>query len=760
MNPYAILPFICLILLFGLGIFVLLHKPKTTQKILLSLLYFEAFYWQLVWFTSFFSVDPQYTDYLAKLAYVSITFLPFTFYHFIVSYLKLTERRWVLGSYTFGILLVVLLPTDLFVAGHQEFDWGNFAAPGPLYPVYMLSALGIMTRGLFLLIRAYQKLFMLTLSRNQLRYVFLGLFLYYTCAIDFLSVYGARWYPLGEISFLGSFLIITYAILRHRLMDIEVIIKRTLVFAGLASFVFGVFAFVAFVVREFIGQYVVVGRWWSSLISVMTVVALYEPLRTFLVNVTDKYLFQKKSNFAKILKDTSRDIALVTSLNELTRKMIAVLVRKARIKSIAIYVRVEQNDHLELKGYHGYGRDERPFLTVSIQDPIIKCLGEKQSPITRNVIEDELKNADSLKRSQLERIAQSFKSLKADVIVPSFLGGPTEGFRTKHTFMKLQSILVLGAKKSDEDYYEQDLDMLATLAQEHAITFENVRLFDVVLKEREDKLKAQSEARMVAFSKSIAHEIKNSLAGLYGPAQFMTMYAYEDLKKLGERISNGKPPGAAEKKFGEILGKMKEEGEKIFKKADEIWTVALTAQDTLSSSEEHFGDLDFKVVWDAAVVSVKPGKYRLVRDVPERVCFYGNVVLIQRVLVNLINNAIDATHGQQNAEIMLKGCYKEIEGKRVAYFEFSDNGPGIPEGLQDRIFEQGFSTKPRPKSHEKDSSGYGQGLWVCKKVIEEIHKGKIWIESVPGMGTIFKFWLPLSKEKAPANSGLRVEKSQ
>ena len=84
--------------------------------------------------------------------------------------------------------------------------------------------------------------------------------------------------------------------------------------------------------------------------------------------------------------------------------------------------------------------------------------------------------------------------------------------------------------------------------------------------------------------------------------------------------------------------------------------------------------------------------------------------------------------------------------KKVGYFELSDNGPGIPQDILDHIFDQGFSTKPKPKSTEMEAAGHGQGLWVCKKVIEEIHKGKIWVESELGKGTTFKFWLPLNKE--------------
>lgn len=586
-------------------------------------------------------------------------------------------------------------------------------------------------------------------AKKQYQWIFWATLIAYTGgATNWLVWYNINFPPYLNSGIAIYTIVLAYAIFRHQLLGIDVIVKKTLVFAGLASFVFGAFAVATFLVKEVSNRYFPLGSTYANFLSIFIVIIGYEPIRKFLVNATDRFLFQKKSNYAKVLRETSKDIALATSLSELTRKIIAVLIRKARTKNVAVFIRSEHNDHLELRGCYGYGgKDARPEETIRMEGPLINCLSQRQSPLTRLTVEEEIiSTADKIHRATFNQVLEIFKVLKAEVIVPSFMGASTKDSKEKHSSLKLQSVLVLGAKKSDEDYYEEDLDMLATLAQEHAITFENVRLFDEVLIEREARVQAQSQAKMGAFAKSIAHEIKNALAGLYGPAQFMTLYGYEDLKKkIFEPHLIGKLPSNTEKKFLDILERMKQEGDKILSKSDEIRTIALTVQGTLSSDEEEFGEFDFKVVWDAAVVAAKPGHYKLTRNVTERVRPFGNVVLIQRVLVNLINNAAEAMHGQKNSEIVFRGSYQEIEGKKVASFEFSDNGPGISKEICNRIFDQGFSTKPKPKSTDIEAPGHGQGLWVCRHVIEEIHKGKIWVESELGQGTVFKFWLPLVK---------------
>jgi signal transduction histidine kinase len=62
-----------------------------------------------------------------------------------------------------------------------------------------------------------------------------------------------------------------------------------------------------------------------------------------------------------------------------------------------------------------------------------------------------------------------------------------------------------------------------------------------------------------------------------------------------------------------------------------------------------------------------------------------------------------------------------------------DNGEGIPQEMQSRIFIPNFTTK---------SSGTGLGLAMCKGIVEQV-KGKIWFDTVIGNGTTFHVEIPL-----------------
>lgn len=105
---------------------------------------------------------------------------------------------------------------------------------------------------------------------------------------------------------------------------------------------------------------------------------------------------------------------------------------------------------------------------------------------------------------------------------------------------------------------------------------------------------------------------------------------------------------------------------------------------------------------------------------------------LKQVLANLINNAIVYT--QEKGEVVVK-IYKEEE---YAVIEVSDNGIGIPEDEQDRIFERFYRVD---KARSRNSGGTGLGLSIVKYLVENLN-GSITVESKFGLGTTFTVKLP------------------
>lgn len=115
------------------------------------------------------------------------------------------------------------------------------------------------------------------------------------------------------------------------------------------------------------------------------------------------------------------------------------------------------------------------------------------------------------------------------------------------------------------------------------------------------------------------------------------------------------------------------------------------------------------------------------RKKDDRILIDCNPELLSWVLENLVRNAVDAMQNRGKIELKVE----KSDGK--ALISIRDNGPGIPSGLQRRIFEPGYTTKKR---------GWGLGLSLAKRIINDYHKGKIYVaESEKDKGTEFRILL-------------------
>ena len=105
-------------------------------------------------------------------------------------------------------------------------------------------------------------------------------------------------------------------------------------------------------------------------------------------------------------------------------------------------------------------------------------------------------------------------------------------------------------------------------------------------------------------------------------------------------------------------------------------------------------------------------------------------IQIQQVLLNLMRNAAEAVAGQPIRKVVVTA---EL-GDDGVEIRVGDNGPGLSNGIRERLFQPFVSTK---------ESGMGVGLSICNTIVKA-HDGRIWAEDNPGGGTIFRIVLPLA----------------
>jgi two-component system, NtrC family, sensor kinase len=123
---------------------------------------------------------------------------------------------------------------------------------------------------------------------------------------------------------------------------------------------------------------------------------------------------------------------------------------------------------------------------------------------------------------------------------------------------------------------------------------------------------------------------------------------------------------------------------------------------------------------------------------------YGNE--IGQVFLNIIVNGAhainDFTEGGRNGLGTISVATKQL--KDAVQIRISDTGGGIPEEIQERVFETFFTTKERGK-------GTGQGLAIARRVVTDMHHGKIFFEAKENHGTTFIIELPVKQENERVN---------
>lgn len=121
-------------------------------------------------------------------------------------------------------------------------------------------------------------------------------------------------------------------------------------------------------------------------------------------------------------------------------------------------------------------------------------------------------------------------------------------------------------------------------------------------------------------------------------------------------------------------------------------------------------------------------KVTITKDVPQRdIVVSLNASLFEWVVENLCKNAVDAMGGEGHITIRV------AQEQAKAVVEVTDNGKGIRKKDIHNVFRPGFTTKKR---------GWGLGLSLAKRIVEEYHRGKIWVKwSEVGKGTTFRIEL-------------------
>ena len=325
-----------------LGGFVYLNNPKSKVNKSFFLLSLSMSVWS-GFQMGVGSTDQQWvTIACMRPMHIGVVFIPSLFYAFVYHLLELKKQKTLKIGYFLSFFFLILIPTKLFISGTKSHTVLKIAIkPGPLYIWLVIFFISYITMMLIELFKAYIR--SRGARRNQLKYLFWAVLIgSITGTTNFLYLFDVKlplWFPFVTYGVILFALVTTYTIVKYRLMDISVVIKRTVVYGAIYSLSVAIFA----ILTTFFGQWLVYGHmdrrfYLLSLLSIFIITLVLRPLDNLLSKITDRYLFRKKYEYQKTLKDASQGMSRITSLPKLLNLFVRTILNSVQVAHVTIFL--------------------------------------------------------------------------------------------------------------------------------------------------------------------------------------------------------------------------------------------------------------------------------------------------------------------------------------------------------------------------------------------------------------------------------------
>jgi two-component system, NtrC family, sensor kinase len=686
-----------------LGYFVYTRGRKDIRCLTYVLLCLSVSIWSYFYFLWQTTQTTYLALYWVRGLMAGAIFIPVNYLHYIlasVNEYKKNKKILILG-YTVAFTFFVFNFTPYFVKGVAPSSLVHFSpVPGNLFHFYILMFISYAAYGVFILWKSYRQ--STGATRNQLLYVFLATIIGYTGGLtNFPLWYNMSFYPSGNILVSVSVAIFAYAIIKHRLMDITVVIHKGLAYGLFLGLIFVPTYFVILaLIHTFTGsmQYLLTG----ILVGAFSVLAgVVSNLHLIMEKAIGKALFKNRYNAYDTIKNFSNALVRILDLKDLNEKIIMTLSGVMGIEKVSMFLFDSEKCSYLLSTTHGNNEESLRRIKIEENDLLPRYLKKSGQLIIKEEMEHSMSNAPF---KDGKEILDMLSRIESEICIPLMNKEQLIGF------------LNLGHKTALEMYTPEDLNLLSTLAQNAAIALDNALLYEDLKRQKSLMRRTDRLRSLETIAGGFAHEIRNPLTSIKTFIQLAPERREDD-----EFVVS----------FSKVVS---EDVHRIERLIQEILDYARYMQPRLS--EEDLNDVVesslyfVRVKADGKDIAVEK---ELAGDLPS--------VLIDRqqikqVLLNLYLNALDAMPDGGGLFVKTHSLSKGNENKWVQ-IEVRDTGSGISGENLDHIFDPFFTTKHESEERE----GTGLGLTIIHQIVQE-HRGYIEVESQSGVGTTFFVNLP------------------
>ncbi len=587
-----------------------------------------------------------------------IVFAVLSWHPLLLEGLLLAGDRWVLRFGSLGTPFHIYAILGLLVIFYQMEQ--SYRATPPMGRIRLkLLTIGIVSGAVYALVLASAAL------------------LHHAVAIDLLVA--------GSLVFPICWLLIQFAVVRHRLLEVDIFISRHVVFTSIATVAVGLYLVIigtgAYIIRG------VAGRWDLLLIAVflsMAVIVLglllfSERLQRRMKRFIHFHFYRYKYDYRVEWNEFTRKISTVHDLPNVLLKVIEMVSETLWVNQVSVWL---YNDRAGTLSFAVSRNLPRKAEFLRRETPLVSYLERHRAPLTLH---------DTAARPIVEAHEDLCRRFNIALIVP-LKSGPD-----------LVGMITMGPGMQGLEYTDEDAELMTVIADQASSAIISAQLIEEVAASRE----AESFNKLSSF---LVHDLKNLASSI--------SLALQNAERNITKPEFQKDLLATLRRSVEKMQTLIEKLSTLPKEL-ELQAVPLNlntvVQDVLNSSQvEKIRNVDISADLNEIPQVLADGEY------------------VRKVLINLIFNAVQALpNGTGRIEVS-----SQADGDFV-HLEVLDTGEGMPEEfVQTKLFKPFSSTKKK---------GLGIGLYQSKAIMEA-HGGGIEVHSIPNRGSQFILSFPIHRD--------------
>ena len=716
LNGYAIPVALVSTLIFATGLFVFLQNRGSPTNLTFFLLCLAI----NLWLYGISIMQSARDSAVALFWYRTAVFLGVCYisplvYTFSVLWLGLYPKQkfFVWSSFLTGLIFYVAAHlTSWILAGTRTYYWGLYPAYGWGGRIFLFFFFGFFLAAFY---NFFSRLRTETspLKRKQIGLIAVAFLISLTGSVDYLpKVAQVSIYPFGYLSVFIWILVVAYLIVRYRVMDIQTVIHKTILWFGSSS---------VFALPVILFSYV--GKDWLAALEpvyfsalVFGLIILFMLYVRFVQPVIDHLFQRRRWDLAKSFEHFTDELVHLKELASLSTHIVETIRSVFYVKEISLLLSKDEASALECVSSVPPGQSVR----FERNRPFIDWLEQNDALVIREYLD-----LDPKYQEIKEAARDYFEIVNVPLCVPLLVG------------QRLLGIINIGQKANLKPFDTAEIGFLSDLRRAAAIALSNslrsiamqesLRQWNVELEKKVDErtrelketqaqlIQAEKLASIGTLAGGIAHEINNPLTAVLTNVQMLKMLGEAPDPESLSLIEEGA------KRCQVIIQKLM----RYARKTDEV---------------ENYQEVDvnkvIRNVCDFLAYQVNQENVEIALSLRNVEPIRGIANELEQVFTNLILNSRDAIkEAGRKGKINIR-TFPENGRVRI---EVSDNGAGIKRERLARVFDPFYTTKDV-------GEGTGLGLTVTSGIVEK-HLGKISVSSVEGESATFTILFPTLKTK-------------